>query len=78
MLEDHLQTRDFLAADRYTIADISVFAYSHLAGEAGIDLHPYPLVRSWLDRVTDQPNFVNDLAPYPPNASQQIGLSIYG
>jgi glutathione S-transferase len=78
IIEQHLLTRDFLAAGRYTIADISVFAYSHVADEAGIDLGPYPAFRAWLARIGDQPRFVDDLAPYPPNASLQVGRSIYG
>jgi glutathione S-transferase len=77
-LERHLETYDFLAADRYTIADIAVFAYAHVAEEAGVDTAPYPRFRAWLDRVREQPGFMNDLAPYPPNASLLAGRSIYG
>lgn len=77
-VERHLGAREFLAAGRCTIADVAVFAYSHVAEEAGIDTAPYPRFHEWLDRVRDQPGFVDDLAPYPPNASLQVGRSIYG
>jgi glutathione S-transferase len=78
ILDAHLGTRDFLVANRYTIADLSVFAYAHTAPEAGIDTTPYANFAGWLARVAEQPRFVNDLAPYPPNASLKIGRSIYG
>ena len=39
-MEGHLATRDFLVADRFTIADIALYAYTHVAEEAGIDLRP--------------------------------------
>src|SRR5438094_355821 len=74
----HLAERPFLAAARYTIADIAVYAYSHVAEEAGIDVAPYPSFRAWLERVEAQPGFMDDLEPYPPNASVLAGRSIYG
>lgn len=78
VLDRHLASHDFLAGDAYTIADVAVYAYSHLAEETGFDLDGRPSFRSWLARVEAQPRFANDLVPYPPNASQQVGLSIYG
>lgn len=78
MLDAHLGTRDFLVADRYTIADLGVFAYAHTAPEAEIDTTPYANFKKWLSRVAEQPRFVNDLEPYPPNASLKVGRSIYG
>ncbi len=50
----HLGSRDFLVADRYTIADIAFYAYTHVAHEGGLSLDPYPSVRQWLTRVADQ------------------------
>jgi glutathione S-transferase len=58
VMENRLQGRDFLAAERYTIADIALYAYTHVADEGGFDLGPYPRIRGWLDRVADQPNHV--------------------
>ena len=78
LLDEHLSSREFLAAGRYTVADSSVYAYSHVAGEAGIDTSAYPAFRAWLGRVEAQPGFVNDLAPYPANASVLASRSIYG
>jgi glutathione S-transferase len=78
ILDAHLATRVFLVADRYTIADLSVFAYAHTAPEAGIDTSSYANFREWLARVAEQPRFLNDLEPYPPNASLKVGRSIYG
>jgi glutathione S-transferase len=57
-LEGHLHDRSFLVAERYTIADISLYAYTHVAHEAGFDLEPFPAIRGWLDRVSEQPGHV--------------------
>jgi glutathione S-transferase len=78
LLDQHLATRPYLVADRYTIADTAVYAYSHTAEEAAVDSEPYPHFRAWLERVEATPGFINDLAPYPPNASALAGKSIYG
>jgi glutathione S-transferase len=78
ILDAHLTRRDFLVADRYTIADLSVFAYAHTAPEAGIDTTSYASFNEWLARVAEQPGFVNDLEAYPPNASLTVGRSTYG
>jgi glutathione S-transferase len=77
-LDTHLARRDFLVAAGYTIADLSVFAYAHTAPEAGIDTIPYESFNAWLARVAGQPGFVDDLEPYPPNASLMVGRSTYG
>ena len=78
ILDRHLNNRDFLVAGRYTIADMAIYGYSHVAHEAGLDTAPYSAFRAWLDRVAAQPGFVEDLEPYPPNASLQVGRSTYG
>ena len=78
ILDRHLASRSFLAAGRYTIADIAVFAYSHVAHDAGIDTTGFPYFEAWLERVRAQPSFVDDLEPYPPNASVLAGRSTYG
>ena len=57
-LDRHLGEREFLVADRYTIADIALYAYTHVAPEGRFDLRPYPAVRSWLGRVAAQPGHV--------------------
>ncbi len=58
VMEDHLTANDYFVADRYTVADISLYAYTHVAGEGGFDLEGFPAVRSWLDRVAAQPGYV--------------------
>ena len=58
-MEGHLaEGRAFLVGERYTIADIALYAYTHVAPEGGFDLEPYPAVRAWLERVTTQPGHV--------------------
>jgi glutathione S-transferase len=57
-MERHLAERQFLVGDRYSVADISLYAYTHVAHEADFDLEPYPAIRTWLDRVASQPGHV--------------------
>jgi glutathione S-transferase len=73
----HLEERRFLVGDAYSIADIAVHAYVHVAGDAGFDLRRWPPVERWLARVAATPGYVDDLAPYPPNARPGAGRSIY-
>jgi len=58
VMDQHLKSRGFFVADRYTIADIALYAYTHVAHEGGHDLTPYPNVRSWLGRVAARPGYV--------------------
>jgi glutathione S-transferase len=57
-LERGLRGREFLVADRYTVADISLYAYTHVAAEGGFDLGPYPWIQAWIDRVATQPGHI--------------------
>jgi glutathione S-transferase len=57
-MERHLTGRDFLVGEQYSLADISLFAYTHVAEEGGFDLGRYPAIRSWLGRVAAQPGHV--------------------
>jgi glutathione S-transferase len=57
-LDRHLGERQFLVGDRYTIADIALYAYTHVAPEGGFALEPYPAVRAWHDRVAGEPGYV--------------------
>ncbi len=63
-LERHLATQDWLAAGRYTIADIAVFAYTHLAGDAGFELRRFPAVQRWIERVAARPEGLPPVHPY--------------
>jgi glutathione S-transferase len=65
IMEQHLATRQFLAAERYSIADMALFAYTHAAGDGGFELAGYPAIRTWLGRVEAQPHFVRMPSPPP-------------
>ncbi len=58
VMETHLAGREFFVAAAYSIADIALYAYTHVAGEGGFELAPYPAVRAWLERVRGQPGHV--------------------
>jgi glutathione S-transferase len=55
VMERHLAGHEFFVGECFTIADIALYAYTHVAPEAGFELEPYPAVRGWLQRVTAQP-----------------------
>jgi glutathione S-transferase len=65
VMERHLQQRSFLVAQRYSIADIALYAYTHAAGDGGFDLATFPAVAAWLRRVEAQARFVR--MPSPPS-----------
>jgi glutathione S-transferase len=58
LMDEHLDGRDWFAAGRLTLADICLFAYTHVAHEAGFEMDRYPHVGAWLERVKGQPNYV--------------------
>ena len=58
VMEKHLRLNRFFAADRSTIADIAVYAYTHVAHECGYDLDGFPAIRAWLARVAAEPGHV--------------------
>jgi len=58
LLDRHLRGNEFLVADSYSIADIAIYAYAHLAHEGGFELAPYDGVRNWIARVQLQPGYV--------------------
>ena len=58
-LEEGLEARDWLVGDSFSIADITLYAYTHLADEAEISLDPYENIRAWLGRVTAEPGHVS-------------------
>ena len=55
VLEAGLRHNSFLVANRFTLADISLYAYTHVASEAGLKMDEYPEIRAWLARVAEQP-----------------------
>jgi glutathione S-transferase len=77
LLDDHLRSRRFLVGEGLTVADISLFAYTHVAPDIGHDFHDYPGVAAWLERIRAEPGFLNDYVPYPENARPGASRSIY-
>jgi glutathione S-transferase len=57
-LERGLAGREFLVGDRYSIADIALYAYTHVAEEGGFELEAYPAIRAWLGRVAAEPGHI--------------------
>ncbi|MEA2361617.1 MAG: glutathione S-transferase [Thermoleophilaceae bacterium] len=78
VLEDHLRERRFLVGERYSVADIAIYGYVHVAGDAGLDLAEYPSVQGWIERVEATPGHVDDLDPIPATTRFGAGRSKYG
>jgi len=76
VLDAHLREREFLV-ERYSVADIAVYGYVHVAHEAGVAIDGHPEVARWLERVAAEPGYMNDLEPYPANARAGVSQSIY-
>lgn len=58
VMEGHLAGRDWLVGGRPSVADLALYAYTHVAGEGGFDLSPFPALRAWLGRVSALPGHV--------------------
>jgi len=58
VMDEHLRTRRFFVGEGYTVADIALYAYTHVADEGGFDLAPHGAIRGWLERVRAQPGHV--------------------
>ena len=58
VMEGHLATRQFFVNERYSIADIALYAYTHVAPDGGLELTAYPKVREWMARVAAQPHHI--------------------
>jgi glutathione S-transferase len=59
-MQKHLaaEGREFFVGDGLTLADIALYAYTHVAHEGGFDLAPYPAIRAWIDRVAATPGHI--------------------
>jgi glutathione S-transferase len=57
-MDAHLTDHPYFVGERYTIADIALYAYTHVAPEGGFELEPYPAIRTWIQRVMGQPGHV--------------------
>jgi len=58
VMEKHLSKNDFFVGNKYTIADISLFAYTHVAEEGNFDLSRFPAILAWLERIKSQPKYI--------------------
>ncbi len=58
VMEQHLVTHDYFVGDRYSIADIALYAYTHVAEEGNFDLSGFPAILAWFDRIIEQPNHI--------------------
>lgn len=59
VMETHLSTRSFFVGEEYTIADIGLYAYTHVAEEGGFELAKFPAVGAWIERVKAQPRYID-------------------
>ena len=58
VMEKHLSARAFFVGEKYSLADIALFAYTHVAGEGDFDLSVVPSINAWIERVKSQPQFI--------------------
>jgi glutathione S-transferase len=77
LLDAQLAQQDFFVGASYSVADVGIYGYVHVAREAGLDLQPYAALGDWFARVQAQPGYMNDLEPYPPNSHAGASRSIY-
>ena len=59
VMENHLKIHEYFAACQFTVADIALYGYTHVADRCDYDLTTFPAIRSWLRRVEQAPGFVN-------------------
>jgi glutathione S-transferase len=77
VLDAHLAATPFMVAGAPSIADLALYPYISVAGDAGVDPAQWPAVAAWLERLRALPGFDDDLVPYPDNARPGAGRSIY-
>jgi glutathione S-transferase len=58
LMDDHLGGRDWFVGDRISLADIALYAYTHVAAEGGFDLARYPSLQAWLSRLAAEPGYI--------------------
>jgi glutathione S-transferase len=75
VLDEHLERRARLVGDGPTIADVSVFAYAHVAPDAGLEVPT--AAAAWMRRLRELDGFVDDLVLYAGNACPTVSRSIY-
>jgi len=71
VMENHLKRHRYFVAERYTVADIALYGYTHLADQCDYDLEPFPAVLEWLGRVAAEPGHITmDELPAPAMAAE--------
>jgi glutathione S-transferase len=58
LMDEHLTGKNFFVGDRITLADICLYAYTHVAGDGGFDITHWPAIGAWLARVAEQPGYI--------------------
>jgi glutathione S-transferase len=78
VLDGELSKRPFIAGDAYTIADMSIFAYSHVAADAGFELARRTNLQRWFERVRMQTGFKGAVVPYSsdPFSSRKLPFAV--
>ena len=74
VMENHLKTHDYFAAEQFTIADIALYGYTHVAEQCDYDLSTFPAIRAWLKRVEQIPGFVS--MDWQPGGGADLALTI--
>jgi glutathione S-transferase len=74
VMENHLKTHEFFAASQLTVADIALYAYTHVAEQCDFDLTAFPSIRAWLHRVEQEPGFVT-MGWKPEDAADPAGMA---
>jgi glutathione S-transferase len=67
IMDEHLKERDYFVGDTYSIADISLYAYTHVAEEGGFLLGEYSNIRAWMKRIVEHPRHVT-MSDFPPQS----------
>jgi glutathione S-transferase len=57
-MEQHLSQHNYFVGERYSIADIALYAYTHVAAEGNFNLSKFPAILAWFDRIVSQPNYL--------------------
>ena len=78
ILDAELGKRAFIAGDRYTIADMSLYAYGHVAADAKFDVARRRHLTAWFDRVRAQPGFSGEVVPYAsdPDSGRKLPFAV--
>ena len=78
VLDGEFAKRPFITGGAYTIADMSIFGYSHVAGDAGFEISARKNLAAWFDRVRRQPGFAGEVVPYSadPYSTQPLPFAV--